>query len=46
MQALCLYTPAGCEQYFRDVHAAVAAGGQLTDDLLADLRARHATDSS
>lgn len=42
---LCLYTPAGYEQYFRDVHAAVASGTQLTVDLLRDLRADYRTDS-
>jgi uncharacterized cupin superfamily protein len=45
VRALCVYTPPGYEQYFRDVHAAVAAGTELTVDLLADLRARYDTDS-
>ena len=45
VRALCLYTPPGYEQYFRDVHAAVAAGEELTVDLLAELRSRHATES-
>ncbi len=45
VRALCLYTPTGYEQYFRDVHAAVAAGTELTDDLLRDLRARYDTES-
>ncbi|SDO62591.1 Cupin domain-containing protein [Klenkia soli] len=44
-RALCLYTPAGYEQYFRDVHAAVAAGEDPTDDLLAALRSRYDTTS-
>jgi len=43
--ALCMYTPPGYEQYFRDVHAAVAAGTELTVDLLRDLRAGYDTDS-
>ncbi len=43
--ALCLYTPPGYEQYFRDVHAAVAAGEDLTVDLLAELRSHYATES-
>lgn len=43
--ALCMYTPAGYEQYFRDVHGAVAAGAELTTDLLGDLRAGYDTDS-
>lgn len=42
-RALCLYTPAGYEQYFRDVHAAVEAGTEITDALLADLRRRYDT---
>lgn len=45
VEALCLYTPPGYEQYFRDVHAAVAAGEELTVDLLAELRSHHATES-
>ena len=43
--ALCLYTPPGYEQYFRDVHAAVAGGADPTPELLAQLRARYATES-
>ncbi|MEU2351349.1 cupin domain-containing protein [Modestobacter sp. NPDC049651] len=43
--ALCLYTPPGYEQYFRDVHAAVAAGAEPTPELLAELRSRYATES-
>ncbi|MEO6502746.1 MAG: cupin domain-containing protein [Jatrophihabitantaceae bacterium] len=43
--ALCMYTPPGYEQYFRDVHAAVEAGAELTVDLLRDLRAQHSTES-
>lgn len=42
-RALCLYTPAGYEDYFREVHAAVAAGAEVTDELLAGFRARHRT---
>ncbi|CAN5474416.1 cupin domain-containing protein [soil metagenome] len=44
-RALCMYTPPGYEQYFRDVHAAVAAGTELTVDLLGDLRASYDTES-
>jgi len=44
-RALCLYTPPGYEQYFRDVHAAVAAGTELTVDLLEDLRGQYGTHS-
>ena len=43
--ALCLYTPPGYEQYFRDVHAAVAGGAEPTAELLAGLRSRYATES-
>ncbi|MGL5857375.1 MAG: cupin domain-containing protein [Angustibacter sp.] len=43
VQALCLYTPAGYEGYFRDVHAAVTGGAVATDDLLAGFRARYRT---
>ncbi len=45
VRALCLYTPAGYEQYFRDVHAAEAEGRPATPELLAELRARYATRS-
>jgi quercetin dioxygenase-like cupin family protein len=44
-RVLCLYTPPGYEQYFRDVHAAVEAGTEITDELLAELRGRYATES-
>ncbi|WP_432135350.1 cupin domain-containing protein [Streptomyces sp. bgisy154] len=44
-RALCLYTPAGYENYFRDVHAAVSAGAEPTDDLLAAFRGRYRTAS-
>lgn len=42
-RALCLYTPAGYEDYFRDVHAAVSAGAEATDELLAEFRSRYRT---
>lgn len=45
VHALCLYTPPGYEQYFRDVHVAVAAGQELTVDLLAELRSHYGTES-
>ncbi|MER6262541.1 cupin domain-containing protein [Streptomyces sp900105245] len=44
-RALCLYTPAGYENYFREVHAAVSAGAEATDELLAEFRGRHRTTS-
>ena len=43
--ALCLYTPPGYEQYFRDVHAAAAQGAEVTPELLAGLRSRYDTES-
>lgn len=45
VRALCLYTPAGYEGYFREVHAAVATGAEVTDELLAEFRARYRTTS-
>ncbi|MGX6606458.1 cupin domain-containing protein [Micromonosporaceae bacterium Da 78-11] len=45
VRALCMYTPPGYEQYFRDVHAAVAGGTELTVDLLVELRGRYDTES-
>ncbi|MFF5208169.1 cupin domain-containing protein [Streptosporangium sp. NPDC000396] len=45
VRALCLYTPSGYEGYFREVHAAVAAGAEVTDELLAEFRARYRTTS-
>ncbi|MEV6774964.1 cupin domain-containing protein [Streptomyces syringium] len=44
-RALCLYTPAGYEGYFREVHAAVAAGAEVTDELLTEFRSRYRTTS-
>lgn len=44
-RALCMYTPPGYEQYFRDVHAAVIAGADPTPDLLRELRSRYQTES-
>jgi uncharacterized cupin superfamily protein len=44
-RALCMYTPPGYEQYFRDVHAAIEAGTEITDDVLRDLRSRYNTES-
>lgn len=44
-RALCLYTPAGYENYFRDIHAAATGGAELTDQVLAEFRRRHATES-
>ncbi|MEU8589033.1 cupin domain-containing protein [Streptomyces sp. NPDC048664] len=45
VRALCLYTPAGYEDYFRDVHAAVSSGAEATDELLAEFRGRYRTSS-
>lgn len=45
VRALCMYTPPGYEQYFRDVHAAALAGGDSTPELLRELRSRYQTDS-
>jgi mannose-6-phosphate isomerase-like protein (cupin superfamily) len=44
--ALCVYTPPGYEQYFRDVHEAVARGAELTPELVAELRHRYATEAA
>lgn len=41
--ALCLYTPAGYERYFRDVHELIASGQEPSDAALARLRANYAT---
>jgi hypothetical protein len=38
-------TPAGYENYFRDVHAAVSAGAEATEELLAEFRGRYRTRS-
>lgn len=40
---LCLYTPAGYEQYFRDVHALIETGQEPTAEALARLRSNYAT---
>ncbi|GAA1935553.1 cupin domain-containing protein [Kitasatospora viridis] len=46
-QARCLFllTPAGYEDYFREVHRAIEAGRPLDPDGLAALRAEYATDT-
>jgi quercetin dioxygenase-like cupin family protein len=41
--ALCLYTPAGYENYFREVHAAIASGEEVSEDKLVQFRAKYAT---
>jgi mannose-6-phosphate isomerase-like protein (cupin superfamily) len=43
VRGLCLYTPAGFEDYFRQVHAAVAAGAVVDDAMLNEFRARFNT---
>jgi quercetin dioxygenase-like cupin family protein len=43
VHGICLYTPAGYEDYFREVHRAVTEGAEVTDELLAEHRARHNT---
>lgn len=40
-RALCLYTPGGYENFFRDVHAAVAGGAEFSPELMAEVRARY-----
>jgi mannose-6-phosphate isomerase-like protein (cupin superfamily) len=42
-RGLCLYTPAGYEDYFRQVHAEVQAGAKVTDALLDEFRSRFRT---
>lgn len=43
VRGLCLYTPAGYENYFRDVHAAVGAGAEVTEAMLTEFRSRYRT---
>lgn len=43
VRGLCLYTPAGYEEYFRQVHAAVAAGAEIDDAMLNEFRSRFRT---
>ncbi|MQY07073.1 cupin domain-containing protein [Actinomadura macrotermitis] len=47
-QARCLFilTPAGYEDYFRDLHRALENGDPLTPDRLAELRAKYRTVSA
>ncbi|MFE0465287.1 cupin domain-containing protein [Kitasatospora sp. NPDC058965] len=46
-EARCLFllTPAGYEDYFRDIHRAIERGEPLDPDRLAALRARYATET-
>lgn len=41
--ALCLHTPAGYENYFREVRAAIARGEEMSEDRLVQFRAKYAT---
>jgi uncharacterized cupin superfamily protein len=43
VHGLCLYTSGGYEEYFRQVHAAVAAGAVVEDDMLNEFRSRFNT---
>jgi quercetin dioxygenase-like cupin family protein len=43
VHALCMYTPAGYENYFREVHAAIDEGAELNEELLTRLRKHYAT---
>jgi quercetin dioxygenase-like cupin family protein len=43
VRGMCFYTPGGYENYFREVHAAVAGGAVLSDELLAGHRSRYDT---
>jgi mannose-6-phosphate isomerase-like protein (cupin superfamily) len=43
VRGLCMFTPAGYEDYFRQVHAAVSAGAEPTDALLTELRSHFDT---
>jgi hypothetical protein len=43
VRGLCLHTPTGYEEYFRQVHAAVAAGAVVDDDMLNEFRSRFNT---
>jgi mannose-6-phosphate isomerase-like protein (cupin superfamily) len=45
VRALCMYTPPGYEQYFRDAHRAVSGGTVMTPELLAELRAKYQTET-
>ncbi|BEP12771.1 cupin domain-containing protein [Acidothermaceae bacterium B102] len=45
-EALCLYTPPGYEQYFRDVHDAVRNGSEVSPELISELRRRYATEAA
>ncbi|MEV4999882.1 cupin domain-containing protein [Nocardioides sp. LML1-1-1.1] len=39
--AICLYTPGGYEDFFRDVHRAVSEGAEPTAELMAEFRSRY-----
>jgi quercetin dioxygenase-like cupin family protein len=43
VRGLCLYTPAGYENYFREVHAAVSAGAEASEAMLTEFRSRFQT---
>jgi quercetin dioxygenase-like cupin family protein len=43
VRGLCLYTPAGYENYFREVHAAISGGVEASEAMLAEFRSRYRT---
>ena len=44
VRGICMFTPAGYENYFRDVHPAAADGAEITEALLTELRGRYLTE--
>ena len=44
VRGICVFTPAGYEDYFRDVHRAAADGAEISDALLTELRSRYRTE--
>ncbi|WP_390624247.1 cupin domain-containing protein [Fodinicola feengrottensis] len=45
VKALCVFSPAGYENYFREVHEAIASGEAMTDERMAALRSNYASET-
>jgi quercetin dioxygenase-like cupin family protein len=45
VKALCVFSPAGYENYFREVHEAIASGEAMTDARMAELRSKYASET-
>lgn len=45
VKALCVFAPAGYENYFREVHEAIMSGETMTVERMAELRSKYASET-